>query len=821
MRDEAADVRRRENFGICVSGGGIRAASFGLGALQSIQERTKLVAGQAPAGYISAVSGGSYIVGAIAMLKSDYSEAPRRKTKWARLRASCDGVRTWSDRLKPTWTKSHSTGEELPLGDKSEAMSIGDPFGPGTPEVEHLRRYARYLLGGGGSVNMVLELFIRLAVNVTIIGLIVFVPALVLGNFLGIRDEFGTADSEGDDLNLSPFVLPFRIGLALFGLAVFRLLVMIVSMRSPASPGYERTMRRVSLLAVGGISVAAASFLIPAIFELIVHLISEPIKGQLVSGDASREEVANLQLLGLLSGIASITTVMLGLLSANAGTPQGEKFRARAARFGVRIGRFVLTIVATVSVPILLGVTAMLALYLGSTNSVFRGDENGTKWTLVLLLLLTILLLVVVNGDPVKWSLYPFYKRRLMRCFCVRRFKYDDDPLARSSAKAWNDENIAGASQVVWRAEERPYNRRYLLSASQPKDIPRVLICAAANVSEFGESPAGQGVLPFIFSAGGVGFPPGIVLPPRQAAFKTVDLEAAFARDRSTVKPKSWSPIRRVQIFFRGSPDASYLTMPSAIATAGAAVSPMMGKMTMAPFRALFALFNIRLGIWLPNPANSEIEAQVDQRAKLSLLSRRRPLAIFRELFGRQALARRLLYVSDGGHYENLGLVELMRRRCTRIICIDASGDRPGTASTLSEAMLLAQGEFNVRWLEEEGSNYLVAFSLQEKVSTRRDRPTVQSTWTRIPFKYDDTPEDGELIVLKIGVSADTVPHLQDFQLRNKRFPYDSTGNQLFRADRFDAYVALGRDTAEQALSVIAADWGFPDASDLGVSPAC
>lgn len=53
-------------------------------------------------------------------------------------------------------------------------------------------------------------------------------------------------------------------------------------------------------------------------------------------------------------------------------------------------------------------------------------------------------------------------------------------------------------------------------------------------------------------------------------------------------------------------------------------------------------------------------------------------------------LENRPLHVTDGGHYDNLGLVKLLRRRCTLIYCIDASGDAPPAAKTFAEAITLA-----------------------------------------------------------------------------------------------------------------------------------
>ncbi|MDP8908383.1 MAG: hypothetical protein M3N47_04540 [Chloroflexota bacterium] len=67
---------------------------------------------------------------------------------------------------------------------------------------------------------------------------------------------------------------------------------------------------------------------------------------------------------------------------------------------------------------------------------------------------------------------------------------------------------------------------------------------------------------------------------------------------------------------------------------------------------------------------------------------------LFRELFGRNRVDSRFLYITDGGHYENLGLVELLRRGCAKIYCFDASGGRP--AAALGDAIAFARSELGV-----------------------------------------------------------------------------------------------------------------------------
>ena len=73
---------------------------------------------------------------------------------------------------------------------------------------------------------------------------------------------------------------------------------------------------------------------------------------------------------------------------------------------------------------------------------------------------------------------------------------------------------------------------------------------------------------------------------------------------------------------------------------------------------------------------------------------RPRPSHLIAEVFGRNSVNHKFLYVTDGGRYENLGLVELLRRGCTRIFCLDASGGRAFEA--LGDAIALARSEVGV-----------------------------------------------------------------------------------------------------------------------------
>jgi hypothetical protein len=249
------------------------------------------------------------------------------------------------------------------------------------------------------------------------------------------------------------------------------------------------------------------------------------------------------------------------------------------------------------------------------------------------------------------------------------------------------------------------------------------------------------------------------------------------------------------------------LSLIDAVAISGAAVAPSMGKMTRAPLRFLLALANVRLGVWVPNP--TRVQRGAGYRAWFA-----RPglSHLFREMAGANPRAGRFIYASDGGHFDNLGLVELLARRCDWIWAIDASGDAIDTFSTLGQALAIAQAELGI------------TVDIDPRVmAPSADAPRfVQATSCRGVIHYPARPadpadptsvafpaKDATLVVVKAGVPPDAPWDVAAFHRANPTFPCDPTSNQLYGAPRFDAYVSLGHFSMRQAWE----RWG----SDLEV----
>ena len=118
------------------------------------------------------------------------------------------------------------------------------------------------------------------------------------------------------------------------------------------------------------------------------------------------------------------------------------------------------------------------------------------------------------------------------------------------------------------------------------------------------------------------------------------------------------------------------------MAASGAAVSSNMGAQSIKPLTATLALLNIRLGYWLRNPLRvtkagaghappaDAISWPISFASAMSS-----PTIISRRGLRRLSERRKSVYLTDGGHIENLGIYELLRRRCRVIIAVDAEAD--------------------------------------------------------------------------------------------------------------------------------------------------
>jgi hypothetical protein len=186
------------------------------------------------------------------------------------------------------------------------------------------------------------------------------------------------------------------------------------------------------------------------------------------------------------------------------------------------------------------------------------------------------------------------------------------------------------------------------------------------------------------------------------------------------------------------------------------------------------------------------------------------PRYLLKELLGWNSINDKFLYVTDGGHYENLGLVELLRRGCTTIYCFDASGGRQLDA--LGDAIALARSELGVEIRFGDGE--------LEKLKEDEETGFAKARCARGEVRYTRPAEVIGTIVYAPTVITDDLPwDVLAFNERDEAFPHHSTVNQLFTDQKFEAYRMLGQCAGESALQVMDAPPTPPDATVAEAEP--
>ena len=175
------------------------------------------------------------------------------------------------------------------------------------------------------------------------------------------------------------------------------------------------------------------------------------------------------------------------------------------------------------------------------------------------------------------------------------------------------------------------------------------------------------------------------------------------------------------------------LDLPTAMAVSGAAVSSNVGAQNIKPLTATLALLNIRLGYWLRNPRRIAIAKPAGQQVRHGRISeylRRNNLVanyyFLLEAFGALSEKRKSIYLTDGGHIENLGIYELLRRRCRVIIAVDAEADPQmafGSFNTLERYALIDLGiRIDLPWQKIADESMKTSAAIDKKGDTPKDR---------------------------------------------------------------------------------------------------
>ncbi len=265
------------------------------------------------------------------------------------------------------------------------------------------------------------------------------------------------------------------------------------------------------------------------------------------------------------------------------------------------------------------------------------------------------------------------------------------------------------------------------------------------------------------------------------------------------VRTMTWLKKRR---FVLARPVGS-LSLPTAMAISGAALNPNAGGdgqgITKSPaVSALLNLLNLRLGYWVPS-----LRPGLFGRARSHWWP---PNFIFpgviQGLLGLFHHERgNWLELSDGGHFENTGVYELVRRRVRTIIFADGSTDPEIALQSFANVLEKIYIDFNVTVHFDPDEKALHFTNLMKGTGQPRDLVAEKLQFAQAGYavgtiKYpavgDKPPETGHLIYIKSTMVRELPVALYSYKATNPLFPSESLADQFFSEQQFEAYRALG-----------------------------
>jgi patatin-like phospholipase len=231
-----------------------------------------------------------------------------------------------------------------------------------------------------------------------------------------------------------------------------------------------------------------------------------------------------------------------------------------------------------------------------------------------------------------------------------------------------------------------------------------------------------------------------------------------------------------------------------AIAISGAAASPNMGYHTSPALAALMTAFNVRLGWWMPNPrfAGPWAEGGPDFSSGWML----------KELAASATAEDAFVYLSDGGHFENLGVYEALRRRCKLVVASDASADPPFHFGDLASLVHKARADLGI----EIDAN---TAAIRPDIAAGGVIGSSKSNHIIARIVYPPEPgahavEIGWLVYLKSSLPAALPADIENYRRTRPGFPHQSTADQWFDESQFEAYRRLGLELGRIVIGEMA-----------------
>lgn len=703
--DDGGHSPKVENalIGLALSGGGVRAATYSLGAIQRLSQLGVLPY----VDYLSTASGGGYL-----------------GASWSSITAGDSSYGSSKESFPFKFIDDDANADRQTYDRESDA-------------VRHVRAHGNWLAPHLGlfDVRTWVALFHYLSSTAINLALI---PAPWLLGIIGltIMIPAGYWDRE------SPWnsaILILMLAGPLFLFAVFMLFVWWrpnVVWRKPkamvAGADFKHRFYPLQKLVL----IIGVSWLLADLFILGIAA-AYWLQGQYAGWMAS------------LAGVSGATLV------STAGS--AYQFFSKGAEGGVQakdnglkklLGSLV-GVLGFVALTVLL-LTAYYAL--GTTFTPDPPAVRDTSEGLIIMVLAAFGVAAVMLLVPARWFLNTFslqvlYRSGLRKAYILR-------------AATMEEQDQHDGKQVIPRVE-KPFLLKDLMDGPEPPDMPYHLIVTSLNTS--GDSQL-------------------VRLGRRSDGM-------VFASLRSGSRATGYAPAAT-------SPAFKGITLGEAMTTSGAAASPNMGRNTTTSLAILLTLFNVRIGTWIPNPNDGKRQFPAIQPVVWYWL---------KELFGIASADDKLVYLTDGGHFDNSAIYELLKRRCKYLIAIDASKD----IGNLATVARLARIDFGIQMDVD-----MAPFMPDDKGQSKQ--PYVVAKLKYPPIAGDKETE-GYLLWVSTARTEGQKPDVIRYGEQNADFPFDSTGDQLFDQSQFESYRQLGHAAVRSALSWELVGEGLGTREDIGV----
>lgn len=249
-------------------------------------------------------------------------------------------------------------------------------------------------------------------------------------------------------------------------------------------------------------------------------------------------------------------------------------------------------------------------------------------------------------------------------------------------------------------------------------------------------------------------------------------------------------------------------------AISGAAASPGMGARTSLGTSLALTFANIRLGYWWD--VGNLLRVPCRQRRVRRWLARGATLLhtyfyLGNEMLGRYSRDYHRVYLSDGGHFENSGAYELLRRGVKLILVCDNGADPAYRFEDFEQLVRKARIDLGLELRVAPGESVAAIFGdFGAKLFLNRSGDSWRPADGEHPARAfvllvevfdEEGNHKGWMFWMKPTVTPDMPEDVVGYAKAHPDFPQQTTGDQFFDEAQWESYRMLGFGMMERLLT--------------------